>query len=398
MTWTASSADLPAAAAQAVACGPSARDPRIDVLRGLALLMIFADHIPQNMLNTITLHNFAFCDAAEAFVLLAGFSSALAYGRSIERDGWRVGLSRIARRCGRIYLFQIALLIATLAIVRIWTRHVHLQPTIVEPILQAPVAGLLHGVMLAALPTYLDILPLYVVLLAAFPLMYLALRRRPWLALGASAALWLFATLHPGFNLPNWIDHQGWYFDPFAWQFLFTIGAALAWRTAAHGGDMPFNRWLALASGVCLCIGFLETVPWTDWHLPDLRLFAMAPPDKSHLAWPRIVNILALVYLLLSSAKARELAARPWLRPVGLCGRHSLEVFATGCLLALMGRLAFRVTGTGLDMQIMVNALGLGTMILTGLWLERTRQAKLAPSNAGHGVTRRQTKPWVIAT
>src|SRR6266487_3160746 len=59
----------------------SKRDPRIDVLRGLALLMIFVDHVPDNLLSLITLRNFGFSDAAEVFVLLAGFSSMLAYGR-----------------------------------------------------------------------------------------------------------------------------------------------------------------------------------------------------------------------------------------------------------------------------------------------------------------------------
>ena len=59
----------------------SKRDPRIDVLRGVALMMIFADHLPGNPLSLITLRNFGFSDAAEVFVLLAGFSSMLAYGR-----------------------------------------------------------------------------------------------------------------------------------------------------------------------------------------------------------------------------------------------------------------------------------------------------------------------------
>ena len=63
------------------------RDHRIDVLRGLALLMIFVDHIPDNVLSLVTMHNFGFCDAAEAFVLLAGMSSMLAYGRAFERSG-----------------------------------------------------------------------------------------------------------------------------------------------------------------------------------------------------------------------------------------------------------------------------------------------------------------------
>ena len=31
------------------------RDPRIDVLRGLALVMIFIDHIPGNTLSLVTL-------------------------------------------------------------------------------------------------------------------------------------------------------------------------------------------------------------------------------------------------------------------------------------------------------------------------------------------------------
>jgi len=34
-------------------------DHRIDVLRGMALLMIFVDHIPGNVLSLVTLHNFA---------------------------------------------------------------------------------------------------------------------------------------------------------------------------------------------------------------------------------------------------------------------------------------------------------------------------------------------------
>jgi hypothetical protein len=49
------------------------RDLRIDFLRGLALLFIFIDHIPDNGLAHFTLRNFGFADAAEVFVLLAGF-------------------------------------------------------------------------------------------------------------------------------------------------------------------------------------------------------------------------------------------------------------------------------------------------------------------------------------
>ena len=58
----------------------SDRDTRIDVLRALALIIIFIDHVPGTAFETLTYKNFGFSDAAEAFVLISGISVALAYG------------------------------------------------------------------------------------------------------------------------------------------------------------------------------------------------------------------------------------------------------------------------------------------------------------------------------
>ena len=98
------------------------RDSRVDALRGLALLMIFIDHVPGNLLSLVTLRNFGFSDAAELFVLLAGFSSMVAYGGSFDRDGVAVGLRRVLLRCLRIYLFQAMLLLMVLVLVGAWLR------------------------------------------------------------------------------------------------------------------------------------------------------------------------------------------------------------------------------------------------------------------------------------
>src|ERR1700749_4083008 len=92
------------------------RDARVDVLRGVALLMIFIDHVPGNLLSLVTLRNFGFADAAELFVLLAGFASMAAYGRIFARDGIMPGLRRVLVRCLQLYLFQ-ALLLVTLLVV-----------------------------------------------------------------------------------------------------------------------------------------------------------------------------------------------------------------------------------------------------------------------------------------
>ena len=353
------------------------RDARIDVLRGLALMMIFVDHMPGDILNRVTLHDFGFCDAAEVFVLLAGISSMLAFGRSFERDGPVTGLRRIGMRCAKIYMFHAGLLLTTLAIVWVWTTQYHIQPVVMAPILGAPVKGLAHGLTLSALPTYLDILPLYVVLLAVFPLIYMLIRRSPALALGVSGAIWLAAFVDNSLNLPNWLDPKGWYFDPFSWQFIFTIGAVLSGAITRRGGELPLRRWAIWACSLFLAFAFLESAPWHDWHLPNLAPFAIAPPDKSRLDWLRVVDVLALFYLLMSSPRIRTLCRATWLRPLEACGRHSLEVFSIGCILALFGRLVFKTQGTGLINEVGINVLGFAVMCGVGLWMEQSRLAAL---------------------
>jgi len=73
--------------------GKAPRDPRIDVFRGLALIMIFINHVPGNPYEYLTIRNLGFADAAEAFFLMSGIAAGLAYTpRFIERDRLRHGL------------------------------------------------------------------------------------------------------------------------------------------------------------------------------------------------------------------------------------------------------------------------------------------------------------------
>jgi len=365
------------------AAAASKRDPRIDVVRGMALLMIFVDHIPGNALGWVTLRNFGFSDAAEIFVFLAGMSAMLAYGKAFERDGTLGGLHRVFRRWGRLYLFHVGLLLTTCLMVLLWTMHYHLQPTFVAPIINAPISGLIRGLLLQALPSYLDILPLYLVLLAGFPLIYFGLRRNLWLALTASATLWLAANLNPNLNLPNWINHGRWFFNPFAWQFLFTIGAAFALPAATHKCALQRISWVAWLCIAYLSFAFLESAPWADWNLPDLRPLTLATPEKTPLAPLRLLDVLSLAYLLLSSDRLRVFAGQWFFRPLEICGRHSLEVFAVGCIAALLGRLLFRTYGAGIEAQIAINLIGIAMMCMVGLWLEKRRTSQSIQSSPG---------------
>ncbi|MDA8251324.1 MAG: OpgC domain-containing protein [Rhodospirillales bacterium] len=347
------------------------RDPRIDLLRGFALLTIFVDHVPDNPLNLLTLRNFGFSDAAELFVILAGVSAMIAYGKGFERDGPRSGVRRVLMRCLRIYLFQVGLLLTTLAIVHLWRQNFGLEPVHLAPFFEQPVIAIAQALALHALPASLNILPLDVVLLAAFPLFYAGMRYAPAPTLGLSALMWLVANLDHRLNLTNWLDGQGWFFNPFAWQFLFALGALGAMLLRQGGGELPRQRWLVLASWTYLGVALLLAAPWTAWGLSDFRLLSFAPPDKTSLSPVRLLDILALVYLALSSGGLRRVADHPWARPVVACGRHSLEVFAFATLVALVFRLLFHSFGPLWPLQMAVNVVGLGALLTFGSWLEQ---------------------------
>ena len=89
----------------------SPRDHRIDFLRGLALLMIFIDHVPADILSLITLRSYAFADAAELFFFISGYIAALVYGGVLRRRGFAAAVLRIYRRGAQIYAAQVILLV-----------------------------------------------------------------------------------------------------------------------------------------------------------------------------------------------------------------------------------------------------------------------------------------------
>ncbi|HUN50621.1 MAG TPA: OpgC domain-containing protein [Candidatus Sulfotelmatobacter sp.] len=366
---------------------PAQRDLRVDLLRGFALLTIFIDHSAGNILSPLTLRNFGFCDAAELFVILAGFSATLAYGKCFARDGIGTGLRRIGSRCLRLYLFQAGLLLATLLIVRAWLAQVQLDLPDLAVYVEHGLKGLRHGLKLQALPANVDVLPLYIILLALFPLVHLGMRFSRRATLAISAAVWLAANLVPGLNMTNWLDGRGWFFNPFAWQFLFVLGAWLAAAMAERGGGLPRLPSLAGASWAYLAFAFLAAAPWAAWGLWDVHPIPMAAPDKTDLSLFRLLDILALVYLALTSRRFALLARSRWLSGIVACGQHSLEVFSLGTLLSLVGRLLFATFGTSLLVQLVVDGLGLGALLalawVLGKGALKARAAALRPSLPG---------------
>ena len=363
-----SSTELPEARARPV---PTIRDPRVDMLRGLALLTIFIDHIPYNSLSRLTLRAFGFSDAAEIFVVLAGYSALSAYGPVFERGGRLAGWRKVGRRCAVIWGAHALLLVGSVAIVLLRQRLTGRAPTLLAPLIDDGFAGMLRGLTLKALPAYLDILPLYIVLLACFPLVLFGLRRSVGATLGVSLAIYLAATWG-GVNLPNRVDLRAaatvWTFNPFAWQLVFVLGAAMAQGRRTGRGWLERPPPLLKAACVTILLyGFVAVDPWHRWSDLALTLCPRAAfgDDWKCAAAPwRVLHGLALVTLLLQSRCFARFAALPSMAAVKACGRFSLPVFSTGCLLALLGRIAFTDFGPWPPVQLAVNGVGVATQLL----------------------------------
>lgn len=348
------------------------RDLRIDVIRGLILLVIFINHMPGNIASGAMPHNFGFSDAADAFVLIAGISAAFAYGKLIDQRGLLVGSLKVGARIWTLYVAHLALFVLVCGIIA--TAIVRTQNTLyveainIQPFFSDTAAAVVNALGLVYQPYYLDILPLYIVLLALFPLIYVTARTSPLTALAISFALWQGA-VHFGLNLPNHPGDAGWFFNPFAWQMLFTLGVVIG-RLGLVGAALP--RLVVLDALAVAVILFAATVKLTSGNpfgialLNDWIESLQIGIDKTNLAWPRVVHLLALIWLVLRfiGPEAAMLKGRVG-RRLACVGRHSLEVFCAGIVLAVAGQIILAETSFALWVQLLVSLTGV--MILTGL-------------------------------
>src|ERR671922_2156221 len=100
------------------------RDLRLDLFRGIALWLIFLDHIPSNIVSWITIRNYGFSDATEIFVFVSGYTAAFVYGRAMRERGFVVAGARILRRAWQIYLAHVVLFIIFVAEIAYLSRGV----------------------------------------------------------------------------------------------------------------------------------------------------------------------------------------------------------------------------------------------------------------------------------
>ncbi|AZO81197.1 hypothetical protein BLM15_04520 [Bosea sp. Tri-49] len=352
------------------------RDLRIDVIRGLILLVIFVNHMPGNIVASAMPHNFGFSDAADVFVLLAGISAAFAYGRLIDQRGLLFGSLKVGARIWTLYIAHLALFVLVCGIVAtavVRTQNaLYIEAINIQPFFSDTQAAIVNALGLVYQPFYLDILPLYIALLAAFPLIYAMARTSPLATLAISFAIWQGAT-HAGLNLPNHPGEGGWFFNPFAWQMLFTLGVVIG-RLGLVGASLPRLRLLDAAAVAILLFAAAVKLssgnPFGVALLNDWIESLQIGTDKTNLAWPRVAHLVALAWLVLRFLKPDASLLKGMVgRRLASLGRHSLEVFCAGIVLAITGQIILAETSFALLMQLIVNLSGITILIGLGTFL-----------------------------
>ena len=358
----------PAAPAVSVLSLPAAgvRELRLDLFRGLALWLIFIDHVSPDVLSWFTIRSYGFSDAAEIFIFISGYTAAFVYGRAMLESGFVIATARILRRVWQIYAMHVllfAVLVAEVSYVAVgMDKPFYAQEMEITDFLKQPGLAMGQALLLRYRPLNMDVLPLYIVLMFFLPLILQLIKWRADLALAGSVALY---TLTWRYDLHLTAYPNGfWSFNPFAWQLLFVSGA---W--CALGGARRISRFLTSPVTLSIaCLYLLAAFGVTlTWYFPQLNFLMphwleqwIYPINKTDLDVLRFGHFLALSVIAVRFVPAGWAGLdSDLLWPMILCGQRSLEIFALGVALAFTGYFVLREFDAGLTLHVVVGICGI---------------------------------------
>lgn len=351
--------------------------------------MIFLNHMPGNVVSWITTRNYGFSDGADLFVFISGYTAAFVYAKWMVNHGFVVGATRLFKRVWQLYVAHIVLFVVYLATIGFVADRFDSTTIIhqfnVAGLIENPFQLLWQGLLLRFKPLNLDVLPLYIVLMALFPPVLWMMLRKPDLTMIASLVLYVAARQF-GWNLPAY-PAGVWYFNPFAWQALFAFGAWCALggirgpRSAIIGS--PVVLYVAIAY---LLFALLMTMAGRFSEFGDLFprwLFdAFNPNDKSNLAPYRFLHFLVIVYLVV------RFIPKDWpglqsrvFSPAIKCGQQSLAVFCVGIFLSFIGYIVLILSRDALLIQIIVSAAGIAIMTAVARYVSWSKKQDKLPKD-----------------
>lgn len=349
----------------------------IDVLRGFALLVVLVDHIDYVALDAAfvfdwSLNGYGFCDFAEVFVYLSGFTFGWVYGTYLERMGPKCFACKVARRWLQLVLGYLSTSTVICAI-SCFAEHqsIHRVDTL---------SGVIIGMFwLGFQPFTLMIICLYISLLPILAIALFSFLCFPKTTIAASAALYTAVQFYPRLNLYH--SEGSWFFNPFAWQFFAILAMAIGYlyrrrsntessvvpvATSTWGGeretiwpnDEPRSKSRLFASTILLCgaitvlgLGLFvekgDLMLGNEKHATALSAIHFSQNEtvlvnKTRIAPLRIFYFFSLTYVV-SFMLPRDDAyvSQYFLGPILACGRNSLSVYCVGVVLTHLASVTF---------------------------------------------------------
>jgi len=369
------------------------RDLRLDLLRGVGLWMIFIDHIPDDVVSWLTLRNYGFCDAAEFFVFISGYLLGFIYAPIVAAGQFMPALKRLWLRAWHMYVAHLLLfLVFTAQIARAARRFdnpMYKDEFNIANFLAHPDVLIAKALTLQYKPVDLDVLPLFIVLVAVAPFVLWCLVRRPNLTMIGSVVVYVLAR-YLDWNLPSYPAGATWYFNPFAWQLLFFFAAWCGRSGGAQIKQLHHSRAVLVVAIGWILFAFVIAMSWhsafLESFIPKWLFKVIYPIDKTDLDMFRFTHFLAFA-LIISRYLHQDWAGlqSKWLRPLILCGQHSLPLFCLGVFLSFGAHWILVQWKSAFIEQFAVSFAGFAIMTAVAWLLNRAERVPDLFVDAGFG-------------
>ncbi|MCE6959581.1 OpgC domain-containing protein [Cereibacter sphaeroides] len=387
------------------------RSGLLDGMRGYFLVFMLLNHLVFQgsfWLVQINHRQLAFVEDAQGFIFLSGLLVGLVQGRRYLKAGVAAMRSSLLHRILELWVYTTGLISLGWLLrdtlpggMAAWKNWLGSAGFADLPRL----AGMLT---LVFQPTFLDILPQYIVYLSAGLLVIPLILKGRWpLVMTVSGLLWLAAQLGLNRVLSAPIhgmflasDGQGLRvaFDVFGWQIVFVTGMVLGGLTVQKKIDWSQvfrpDRLVLPALALLVVAVFAPLRVTTAWGwMPGEVLRTFSPFDtRSNFSLVYLVNFTALALLVTWLILAGPACEKRWIRrlaiglrwlfslaPLRLLGRHSLQVYAWHVVLVYGVRYADSVWHFATQVEkTAVAAVALALLYLPALWRERGAAASQA--------------------
>jgi len=383
----------------------------IDGMRGYFLVFMLINHLTFTggyWLVEFNHRQFAFVEDAQGFVFLSGFLIGLVYGKKMLKAGYEEGRSKVWSRAFELYRYAIGIILAVLVVRLLLPGEENWQNWLGDTSLFDPKRLLMLATFIFQ-PTFMDILPQYIIYMIFAPqLIWLCLQGK-WMHVAVgSLIVWMAGQLglhrivtEPINMFAVGTDDQGMRaaFNLLGWQIVFISALVLGALTAKNSID--WNKvfsserdWVPKAAlAVCLFFLPLRVLTAHGWMPDDLIQRFAAMEVRADFGPVYLINFAAVAvgmsWMVIAGPAHHNATVRAvangivWLFSLSflrLLGRHSLQIYVWHvALIYAVNLFDTAVPDSSQVVRIAIAFVCIGLLALPALWREeKARRSKMA--------------------